>query len=366
MTRGALALRLLVTGGCGFIGSAFLRLALEREDVERVVNLDALTYSGREENIHGLEDRRLRFVRGDVADTELVARLFEEEKIDTVVHFAAESHVDRSLFAARAFVKTNVEGTLALLEAARGAHAKGGFRRFLHISTDEVYGDLGETGDIFRETTPLAPKNPYSASKAGGDLLALSYARTHGLPVVVTRSSNNYGPRQFPEKLMPLVITNALLEKPVPVYGDGKNIRDWLFVEDNCRGVWAALEKGRTGEVYNLGGENERENIVVVKAILAALGKPESLIQYVKDRPGHDRRYALDSSKAHRELGWKPVVPFEEGLRKTVDWYLGNERWWRAIRDESFDEYYKKHYGALGLRGASSQAPAPPTPGRKA
>jgi dTDP-glucose 4,6-dehydratase len=320
MTRGALALRLLVTGGCGFIGSAFLRLALEREDVERVVNLDALTYSGREENIHGLEDRRLRFVRGDVADTELVARLFEEEKIDTVVHFAAESHVDRSLFAARAFVKTK----------------------------------------------PLAPKNPYSASKAGGDLLALSYARTHGLPVVVTRSSNNYGPRQFPEKLMPLVITNALLEKPVPVYGDGKNIRDWLFVEDNCRGVWAALEKGRTGEVYNLGGENERENIVVVKAILAALGKPESLIQYVKDRPGHDRRYALDSSKAHRELGWKPVVPFEEGLRKTVDWYLGNERWWRAIRDESFDEYYKKHYGALGLRGASSQAPAPPTPGRKA
>ncbi len=258
--------------------------------------------------------------------------------------------MDRSLFAAKAFVKTNIEGTLALLEAARGAHAEGAFERFLHVSTDEVYGDLGETGDIFRETTPLAPKNPYSASKAGADLLALSYARTHGLPLVVTRSSNNYGPRQFPEKLMPLVITNAILGKPVPIYGDGKNIRDWLFVEDNCRGIWAALEKGRPGEVYNLGGENERENLTVVKAILAALGKPESLIQFVKDRPGHDRRYALDSSKAHRELGWKPRVSFEDGLAETVGWYRSNEAWWRAIRDESFDDYYKKHYGKLGLR----------------
>ncbi len=347
-------MRLLVTGGCGFIGSAFLRIALARpneRDVERVINLDVLAYSGRRENQAEVEkESRYRFVHGDVADTELVRKVFAEERIDHVVHFAAESHVDRSLFAAKAFVKTNVEGTLALLEAARAAHAEGTFKRFLHISTDEVYGDLGETGDIFRETTPLSPKNPYSASKAGADLLALSYARTHGLPVVVTRSSNNYGPRQFPEKLMPLVITNALLGKPVPVYGDGKNIRDWLFVEDNCRGVWAALEKGKTGEVYNIGGENERENIVVVKAILAALGKPESLITYVKDRPGHDRRYALDSGKAHRELGWKPVVPFDEGLKQTVKWYVSNEPWWRAIRDESFDDYYKKHYGKLGLK----------------
>ena len=344
-------MRLLVTGGCGFIGSAFLRIALGKSEVERLVDLDVLAYSGRRENQSELEGNpRYRFVQGDIADTDLVARLFSEERIDHVVHFAAESHVDRSLFAAKAFVKTNIEGTLALLEAARGAHAEGAFKRFLHVSTDEVYGDLGETGDIFRETTPLAPKNPYSASKAGADLLALSYARTHGLPLVVTRSSNNYGPRQFPEKLMPLVITNALLGKPVPIYGDGKNIRDWLFVEDNCRGIWATLEKGRPGEVYNLGGENERENLTVVKAILAALGKPESLIQFVKDRPGHDRRYALDSSKAQRELGWKPRVSFEDGLAQTVGWYRSSEAWWRAIRDESFDDYYKKHYGKLGLR----------------
>jgi dTDP-glucose 4,6-dehydratase len=349
-------MRLLVTGGCGFIGSAFLRLALER-NVERVVNLDALSYSGRRENQAELEtDGRYRFVHGDVADAELVRKVFSEERIDHVAHFAAESHVDRSLFAARAFVKTNIEGTLALLEAARAAHAEGTFKRFLHVSTDEVYGDLGETrgggrsDDIFRETTPLSPKNPYAATKAGADLLALSYVRTHGLPLVVTRSSNNYGPRQFPEKLMPLVISNAILGKPVPVYGDGKNIRDWLFVEDNCKGVWAALERGRVGEVYNIGGENERENLSVVKAILAALGKPESLIQFVKDRPGHDRRYALDSSKAKRELGWSPVVPFEKGLAETVAWYRKNEPWWRAIRDESFDDYYKKHYGKLGLK----------------
>jgi dTDP-glucose 4,6-dehydratase len=357
-------MRLLVTGGCGFIGSSFLRLALAKKAVERVVDLDVLAYSGRRENQAELErEARYRFVQGDVADTALVARIFSEERIDHVVHFAAESHVDRSLFAAKAFVKTNVEGTLALLEAARGAHAEGAFERFLHISTDEVYGDLGDArggggdgvppssrDDVFRETTPLAPKNPYSATKAGADLLALSYARTHGLPLVVTRSSNNYGPRQFPEKLMPLVISNAILGKPVPVYGDGKNIRDWLFVEDNCEGVWAALEKGRTGEVYNLGGENERENIVVVKAILRALGASESLITYVKDRPGHDRRYALDSSKARRELGWRPKTPFDEGLARTVAWYRSNEAWWRAIRDESFDDYYKKHYGKLGLK----------------
>ncbi|MBI3725635.1 dTDP-glucose 4,6-dehydratase [bacterium] len=344
-------MRLLVTGGCGFIGSAFLRAALSRSSVERVVNLDVLSYSGRRENQSELErEARYRLVVGDIADAALVARVFQEEKIDHVAHFAAESHVDRSLFAAQAFVHTNVLGTLVLLEAARGAREKGRFERFLHVSTDEVYGDLGDTGDVFRETTPLSPRNPYSASKAGADLLALSYVKTHGLPLVVTRSSNNYGPRQFPEKLMPLVVTNALMDRQVPVYGDGKNVRDWLFVEDNAQGIFAAMERGRPGEVYNLGGENERENLTVVRAILAALGKPESLIQFVKDRPGHDRRYALDSRRAHGELGWKPAVTFEEGLARTVAWYRANEPWWRAIRDDSFDAYYERHYGKLGLK----------------
>jgi dTDP-glucose 4,6-dehydratase len=346
-------MRLLVTGGCGFIGSTFLRVALARKDVERVVDLDALTYSGRRENQAELEgDPRYRFVHGDVADAELVRRIFDDERLDGVLHFAAESHVDRSLFAARAFVRTNIDGTLVLLEAARDARARGHDVRYLQVSTDEVYGDLGDSGGVFTETTPLAPKNPYSATKAGADLLALAYGRTHGLPVIVTRSSNNYGPRQFPEKLIPLVITNALQDRPVPIYGDGKNVRDWLFVEDNARGVMAAFEKGRPGEVYNIGGSDERHNIDVVKRILGELKKPEALIEYVKDRPGHDRRYALDSAKAARELGWKPTTPFEKGLAQTVAWYLANERWWRAIRDESFEQYYKKHYGGLGLQEA--------------
>ena len=346
-------MRLLVTGGCGFIGSALLRHVLARPEVERVVDLDVLSYSGRRENQSELEGNpRYRLVVGDIADAKLVTQLFEEERIDHVAHLAAESHVDRSLFAARAFVKTNVEGTLTLLEAARGAQAAGRFQRFLHVSTDEVYGDLGETGDVFRETTPLSPKNPYSATKASSDMLALSYYRTHQLPVVVTRSSNNYGPRQFPEKLMPLAITNLLLGKNVPVYGDGKNVRDWLYVEDNAAGLFLALTKGRLGEVYNLGGGNERENLVVVRALLAALGKDERSIEYVKDRPGHDRRYALDSSKAERELGFHPATPFDQGLAKTIAWYRANEPWWRAIRDDSFDAYYKRHYGALGLRDA--------------
>jgi dTDP-glucose 4,6-dehydratase len=347
-------MRLLVTGGCGFIGSAFVRHVLARGDVERVINLDVLSYSGRRENQSELEsDPRYRLVVGDIADAKVVAQVFAEERIDHVAHLAAESHVDRSLFAARAFVRTNVEGTLTLLEAARAARDVGRFERFLHVSTDEVYGDLGETADVFRETTPLSPKNPYSATKAGSDLLALSYARTFGLPVIVTRSSNNYGPRQFPEKLMPLAITNLILGKNVPVYGDGKNVRDWLFVEDNAAGLFTALTKGRSGEVYNLGGGNERENLVVVRAILGALGKDESSIEYVKDRPGHDRRYALDSTKAARELGWTPATPFERGLERTIEWYRKNEAWWRAIRDDSFDAYYKRHYGALGMREAT-------------
>ena len=345
-------MRLLVTGGCGFIGSAFLRHALAQPGVERLVDLDALTYSGRLENVTELQrDPRFRQVQGDIADPELVEALVKEERPTAIVNFAAESHVDRSLFAARRFVRTNVEGTLCLLEAARALRDAGAADvRFLHVSTDEVYGDLHDDQDAFRETTPLDPRNPYSATKAGGDLLALAFARTHGLWLTVTRSSNNYGPRQYPEKLIPLMITNALEDKPLPVYGDGKNVRDWLWVEDNCAGIWAALVRGQSGRVYNLGGASERPNLDVVHGILRALGKPETLIRYVKDRPGHDRRYAIDFSRATSELGWSPKMRFEDGLQRTVAWYREHESWWRPLRDASFDDYYKQHYGRLGLK----------------
>ena len=346
-------MRLLVTGGCGFIGSAFLRHALAQPGVERVVNLDVLTYSGRVENVEELRaDPRFRHVEADIADAEAVEALLREERPTALLNFAAESHVDRSLFAARRFVRTNVEGTLCLLEAARGLRDQGGHEvRFLQVSTDEVYGDLHDDDDAFRETTPLDPRNPYSATKAGGDLLALAFARTHGLWLVVTRSSNNYGPRQYPEKLIPLMITNALEDKPLPVYGDGLNVRDWLWVEDNCAGIWAALTRGQSGRAYNLGGASERPNLAVVKGILGALGKPESLIRYVKDRPGHDRRYAIDFSRAREELGWAPRMSFEEGLQRTVAWYRDNQAWWRPLRDASFEDYYQRHYGRLGLKG---------------
>ncbi len=345
-------MRLLVTGGCGFIGSAFLRRALASPDVERLVNVDCLTYSGRRENDSELEsDDRYRFVQADIADAEAIGAVFESEKPTAVVNFAAESHVDRSLFAARRFVQTNIEGTLCLLEAARGLQERSGSElRFVHISTDEVYGDLGEGGGLFHEGLPLAPKNPYSATKAGADLLVQAFSHTHELPCVITRSSNNYGPRQYPEKLIPLMISNALDDQPLPVYGDGKNVRDWLWVDDNCEGVWLALTKGKSGESYNLGGASERENVEVVKGILAALNKPESLIHYVKDRPGHDRRYAIDFSKAERELGFKPAVGFEEGIARTVAWYRENEAWWRPLKDASFKQYYAEHYGKLGLK----------------
>jgi len=345
-------MRLLVTGGCGFIGSAFLRKALASTEVERLVNLDALTYSGRRENVAELEsDRRFRQVEGDIADAAIVERLFEEEQLTAVVNFAAESHVDRSLFAARRFVRTNIDGALCLLEGARGHQERTGREvRFVHISTDEIYGDLEGGDDVFREDTPVAPRNPYSATKAGGDLLALAFGRTHGVPVIVTRSSNNYGPRQYPEKLIPLMITNALQDQPLPVYGDGRNVRDWLWMDDNCDGIWAALERGEPGEVYNLGGASERENIDVIRGILSALNKPETLIQYVDDRPGHDRRYAIDFSKAQRELGFSPKTKFEDGLAKTVAWYQEHESWWRPLRDASFQDYYRKHYGKLGLQ----------------
>ncbi|MGE0708368.1 MAG: dTDP-glucose 4,6-dehydratase [Planctomycetota bacterium] len=344
-------MRLLVTGCSGFIGSAFLRRALAEGGLERLVNLDALTYSGRRENEQELEaDARYRFVQGDIQDAALVDGLLRDERLDAVVNFAAESHVDRSLFAARRFVRTNIEGTLCLLEAARGAQEeRGAPLRYVQVSTDEVYGDLGPEDPAFTELNPLDPRNPYSATKAGSDLLVQAFSRTHGLHAVVTRASNNYGPRQFPEKLIPLMITNALEGKSLPVYGDGKNVRDWLWVDDHCEGVWAALTRGTSGEVYNFGGASERENIQVVRGILGALGKGDEAITYVRDRPGHDRRYAIDFAKAERELGFRPRMDFEEGLARTVAWYRDHEDWWRPLKGASFQEYYARHYGKLGL-----------------
>ena len=337
-------MKLLVTGGCGFIGSAFLRLALKTRRDLRVVNLDALTYAGNPENVRELrKDRRYGFVRADIADAARVDRLMRG--VDAVVHFAAESHVDRSLYGPVPFVRSNVEGTAVLLEASR----RHGVSRFLHVSTDEVYGSLPESG-VFTESTPLHPNNPYSATKAGADHLALAYAHTFGLPVVVTRSSNNYGPRQFPEKFIPLFVTNAIEDRPCPVYGDGLQIRDWLHVEDNARGILAALEKGRPGEVYNLGGGNERPNLEVAKSILRLLGKPESLLAFVKDRPGHDRRYALDAEKARTELGWSPELPFEEGLRATVEWYRDNPGWVARARKGAWAKHAERHYGKAILK----------------
>ena len=344
-------MRLFVTGCCGFIGSSFLRRALADPRVERLVNLDVLTYSGRRENdLEVRDDPRYRFVEGDIADAALVSQVFSAERPTAIVNFAAESHVDRSLFAARRFVRTNIEGTLCLLEAARAEQERSGDSiRFVHVSTDEVYGDLGPEDPAFSETTPLDPRNPYSATKAGADLLVQAFAATHKLEALVTRSSNNYGPRQFPEKLIPLMITNAIDDLPLPIYGDGLNVRDWLWVEDNGAGIWAALTRGESGEVYNFGGESERTNLDVVTGILSALGKPESLITYVKDRPGHDRRYAIDCTKAQTKLDFTPGLRFEEGLERTVRWYVDHQDWWRPLKGATFQEYYDKHYGKLGL-----------------
>jgi dTDP-glucose 4,6-dehydratase len=306
-----------------------------------VVNLDKLTYAGNPENLADLEaDPRYRFVRGDVCNGELVADLFKVERIDAVMHLAAESHVDRSILAPSVFIETNVRGTQVLLEAAREL----GVRRFLHVSTDEVYGSLGPTG-LFTEATPLAPSSPYSASKASSDLLALAYAHTFKLPIVVTRCSNNYGPYQFPEKLIPLMIANALRDRPLPVYGDGMNVRDWIHVEDHCRGLLAALEQGEPGEVYNLGGSSERPNLDIVRQVLRALGKPESLVTFVKDRPGHDRRYAIDWSKAKARLGWAPAKRFEAALEETVRWYVDHRAWWERVLSGEYLKYYERQYG---------------------
>ncbi|WP_223633538.1 dTDP-glucose 4,6-dehydratase [Corallococcus sp. EGB] len=322
----------LVTGGCGFIGSNLVRFLLRARPEWRVVNLDRLTYAGNLENLAGLEDDpRHVFVRGDVCDRECVDRVLQEHAIDCVLHLAAESHVDRSIEGPSVFVTTNVLGTQVLLESCRAR----GVRRFVQCSTDEVYGSLGPSG-AFTEGSPLQPSSPYSASKTGADLLALAYHHTYAMDVVVTRCSNNYGRYQFPEKLIPRMVVNALRDQPLPVYGDGQHVRDWLHVEDHCQGLLLALERGRAGQVYNLGGGAERKNLDLVKGILAALEKPESLIEFVTDRPGHDRRYAIDPSKSRRELGWAPVHSFEEGLVDTVRWYVDHPEWWERVMSGAY------------------------------
>ena len=325
---------IFITGGCGFIGSNFIHYILNARQDIHLINLDKLTYAGNPDNLAGLEqNERYAFVKGDITDSPLVKKLFDQYNFDTVVHFAAESHVDRSIIGPEVFVITNVLGTQILLEAANKKW-KGKFdsKRFVHVSTDEVYGTLGEDG-FFSETTPIAPSSPYSASKAASDLLVYAYYKTYGFPGIITRCSNNYGPYQYPEKLIPLMIANALDNKPLPVYGDGKNIRDWIYVEDHCNALDVVLKKGATGEVYNIGGSNEWQNIDIVKKVLSILGKPESIISFVADRPGHDRRYAIDASRIRKDLGWKPSVTFEQGIEKTVQWYLENEKWWRKLQN---------------------------------
>ncbi len=330
---------ILVTGGAGFIGSNFVRYMLQTHSY-RIINLDKLTYAGNLENLADVESHpNYMFIKGDICDRFLIEKIFSEEKIDTVVNFAAESHVDRSILGARIFVETNVLGTQTLLDVANMF----GVEKFLQVSTDEVYGSLGETG-YFTEESPLAPNSPYSASKAGADCLVRAYHETFSMPTIITRCSNNYGPYQFPEKLIPLMIANALNDKPLPVYGDGLNVRDWLYVEDHCRALDMVLHHGQYGEVYNIGGHNEKRNIDIVKLILHKLGKPEHLITFVKDRPGHDRRYAIDASKIERELGWKPKETFETGIEKTIQWYLDNRKWWERILSGDYQKYYELQY----------------------
>ncbi|HZT83578.1 MAG TPA: dTDP-glucose 4,6-dehydratase [Gemmataceae bacterium] len=331
---------LLVTGGCGFIGSNFIRYVLETDPAARVLNLDALTYAGNPANLADLEGSpRYRFVKGDIADRDAVRRAVAEG-VDGIVNFAAESHVDRSIHDSGPFVRTNVLGTQVLLDAAREYQVP----RFLQVSTDEVYGSLGPTG-YFTEETPLAPNSPYAASKASADLLVRSYVHTFGLPALVTRCSNNYGPYQFPEKLIPLFISNLQRNESVPVYGDGQNVRDWIHVRDHCAAIWRVWQAGRPGEVYNVGGRCEKTNLELTHTLLDILGKPRSLIRYVKDRPGHDRRYAIDCGKIERELGWRPAVPFERGLRDTVRWYLEHADWVANVRTGEYLKYYQKQYG---------------------
>ena len=339
-------MKILVTGAAGFIGSNFVRWVFSKGDAQygkhRIVVLDKLTYAGNLANLAGLEQEHdFRFVRGDICDEAVVAKVISEEKPDAVINFAAETHVDRSIVSPLEFVKTNVEGTQVLLHECR----KAGIGKYLQISTDEVYGSLGPTGR-FTETTPLDPSSAYSASKTGADLLVLAAHRTHGFPACVTRCSNNYGPYQFPEKLIPFFVTSALEDKTLPLYGDGKNVRSWLHVDDHSRAIRMVLENGRPGEVYNVGGspDDEKENIEVTKAVLNILGKPESLVKFVEDRHGHDRRYAVDYSKIESELGWRPEVKFEDGIKSTVEWYVQNKPWWQAIKTGEYMRFFEQYY----------------------
>lgn len=332
-------MKILVTGGAGFIGTNFIKWILKTQPDVSILNLDALTYAGNLANLESdMKNSRLEFVKGNIGDAKLLQTLIP--KVDAVLNFAAESHVDRSIDGPRIFVETNINGTFELLEAVKKSGKK---MRYLQVSTDEVYGSLGPTGK-FSEETPLAPNSPYSSSKASADLLVRAYHHTFGMDVVTTRCSNNYGPYQFPEKLIPLMISNALQDKKLPVYGDGLNVRDWIFVDDHCEGIWTTLKKGISGEVYNFGGNAEYPNIQIVKTILAALKKPESLIEYVKDRPGHDKRYAMDCAKAERELGWTPKTKFDDGLKHTVKWYLGNQAWVESVKSGNYKDFFERNY----------------------
>lgn len=334
---------IIVTGGAGFIGSNFIFYQLKNHPDDRIVCLDKLTYAGNLETLKSVMDNEnFRFVKADIADKQAVEALFEEEKPDIVVNFAAESHVDRSIEDPSIFLKTNILGTQVLMDACRKFEVK----RYHQVSTDEVYGDLPlDRPDLFfTEETPIHTSSPYSSSKAGADLLVLAYYRTFGLPVTITRCSNNYGPYHFPEKLIPLIISRALADESLPVYGKGENIRDWLYVEDHCAAIDLVIRKGRVGEVYNIGGHNEKTNLEVVKTILKQLGKPESLITFVTDRPGHDMRYAIDPAKIHRELGWLPQTNFDDGIKKTIDWYLDNKQWWQNILSGEYQNYFDSMY----------------------
>jgi dTDP-glucose 4,6-dehydratase len=331
-------MKLLVTGGVGFIGSNFIRYIRQEHPDWEITNLDKLTYAGNPENLKDIQDQpNYHFTKGDIADRKLVDELLGQG-IDVIVNFAAESHVDRSILDASPFIETNVKGTQVLLEGAK----KHEVQRFIQVSTDEVYGSI-DSG-CFTEESPLSPNSPYSASKAAADLLCRAYFKTHHLPAIVTRCTNNFGPYQFPEKLIPLAITNALEDKLVPVYGDGLNIRDWIFVDDHCRALDTVIQKGKPGEIYNIGSGNEKTNLELIRKLLELLDKPQSLIQFVTDRPAHDRRYALDCARISTELGWKPAYSFEKALSATVDWYLKNESWWRSIKSGEYSRYYKEMY----------------------
>lgn len=338
-------MKILVTGGAGFIGGNFVHYMVNKYPEDQIVNLDLLTYAGNLETLKPVEEKpNYKFVKGDIADEAFIMDLFEKEQFDIVVNFAAESHVDRSITDPGIFVQTNVMGTRVLLDASKKYKVK----RYHQVSTDEVYGDLPfDRPDLFfTEETPIHTSSPYSSSKASADLFVLAYYRTYGLPVTISRCSNNYGPYHFPEKLIPLIISRALNNEEVPVYGKGENIRDWLYVSDHCKAIDLILQKGKVGEVYNIGGHNERTNLQVVQTVLKALGKPESLIHYVTDRPGHDRRYAIDPTKIETELGWKPEYTFDTGIQKTIQWYLENKEWWEHIINGEYEKYFDKMYGS--------------------